>query len=198
MKLPTSVAPLQLFGQEINPSTFAMARMNAFLHDMEAEIALGDTMRRPAFTDGDGRLRRFDIVTANPMWNQDFAGSHLRERPVRAVRPGRPARVECRLGLGPAHGRVPRPRRAGWRSCSTPGRSAGEAATSGSNRERDIRKQFVEEDLVEAVVLLPENLFYNTTAPASSWSSTGRRGIHGRSCWSTHQSCIRRADPRTS
>ena len=35
----------------------------------------------------------------------------------------------------------------------------------GSNRERDIRKEFVERDLVEAVVLLPENLFYNTTAP---------------------------------
>jgi type I restriction enzyme M protein len=35
----------------------------------------------------------------------------------------------------------------------------------GSNKERDIRKQFVEADLVEAVLLLPENLFYNTTAP---------------------------------
>ena len=39
--------------------------------DMEAEIELGDTMNSPRFTDGN-RLRRFDIVTANPMWNQDF------------------------------------------------------------------------------------------------------------------------------
>ncbi len=39
------------------------------------------------------------------------------------------------------------------------------SGTSGSNRERDIRKAFVEHDLIEAVVLLPENLFYNTTAP---------------------------------
>ena len=39
------------------------------------------------------------------------------------------------------------------------------SGTSGSNRERDIRKQFVEHDLIEAVLLLPENLFYNTTAP---------------------------------
>ena len=67
------MAHLRLFGQEINPSTFAMSRMNAFIHDMEAEIALGDTMRSPRFTGDDGRLRRFDIVTANPMWNQDFA-----------------------------------------------------------------------------------------------------------------------------
>ena len=55
---PPNVAPLKLFGQEINPSTFAMARMNAFIHDMEAEIALGDTMHRPRFTQRDGRLRR--------------------------------------------------------------------------------------------------------------------------------------------
>jgi type I restriction enzyme M protein len=74
-KLPPKVAPLKLFGQEINPSTFAMARMNAFIHDMEAEIALGDTMTNPRFTQRDGSLRRFDRVTANPMWNQKFAGS---------------------------------------------------------------------------------------------------------------------------
>jgi len=39
------------------------------------------------------------------------------------------------------------------------------SGNQGSNRERDIRRAFVERDLVEAVVLLPENLFYNTTAP---------------------------------
>jgi len=39
------------------------------------------------------------------------------------------------------------------------------SGNAGSNRERDIRKQFVENDLVEAVLLLPENLFYNATAP---------------------------------
>ncbi len=39
------------------------------------------------------------------------------------------------------------------------------SGNTGSNRERDIRKQFVERDLVEAVLLMPENLFYNTTAP---------------------------------
>jgi type I restriction enzyme M protein len=67
--LPSGVAPLQAFGQEINTATFAMARMNAFIHDIEADIAVGDTMASPRFTGGEGRLRRFDIVTANPMWN---------------------------------------------------------------------------------------------------------------------------------
>lgn len=63
--LPDEVAPLQLYGQEINATTFAMARMNAFIHGMEAEIAVGNTMRRPAFTDAEAHLRRFDLVTAN-------------------------------------------------------------------------------------------------------------------------------------
>ena len=39
------------------------------------------------------------------------------------------------------------------------------SGNQGSNKERDIRKQFVDADLVEAVLLLPDNLFYNTTAP---------------------------------
>lgn len=76
-KLPSSVKPLKLFGQEINGSTFAMARMNACIHDMEAEIALGETMHRPAFTEADGSLRQFDLVTANPMWNQKFNSKDL-------------------------------------------------------------------------------------------------------------------------
>ena len=46
--------------------------MNAFIHDMEAEIALGDTMHAPANVDPDGHLQQFDLVTANPMWNQKF------------------------------------------------------------------------------------------------------------------------------
>jgi type I restriction enzyme M protein len=46
--------------------------MNAVLHEMEADIRIGDAVHRPAFTGDDGRLRQFDIVTANPMWNQKF------------------------------------------------------------------------------------------------------------------------------
>lgn len=70
-ELPKNVAPLKLYGQEINPSTFAMSVMNGFLHDMDATIELGDTMRNPAFVER-SRLQQFDLVVANPMWNQDF------------------------------------------------------------------------------------------------------------------------------
>jgi type I restriction enzyme M protein len=42
LKLPAHVAPIRPYGQEINPSTFAMSRMNAFIHDMGAKSPLGD------------------------------------------------------------------------------------------------------------------------------------------------------------
>ncbi|MDI7278120.1 MAG: class I SAM-dependent DNA methyltransferase, partial [Anaerolineae bacterium] len=81
LELPSRVAKLSLFGQEINASTFTIARMNAVLHNMDASIRLGDTMRRPAFTAEDGSLQRFDLVTANPMWNQKYPPETYEEDP---------------------------------------------------------------------------------------------------------------------
>jgi len=63
--------PLKLYGQEINPLTYAMARMNSFIHDMDADIRVQNTITQPQFAVS-GKLRTFDKVTANPMWNQKF------------------------------------------------------------------------------------------------------------------------------
>ena len=164
LSLPSSVAPLRLFGQEINSATFAMARMNAFLHDMEADIALGDTMHRPAFTEGDGRLRQFDLVTANPMWNQKFPAATYENDPHERFKRGVPPSSSADWGwIQHMSGSL----KDGGRMAvvlDTGAVSRG-SGNQGSNKERDIRKAYVEADLVEAVVLLPENLFYNTTAP---------------------------------
>jgi type I restriction enzyme M protein len=168
-ELPAQVADLRLFGQELNSSTFAIARMNAFLHDMDAEIALGDTLHRPAFSEHN-QLRRFDLVTANPMWNQDFPQSTYEHDPYGRFVLGAPPSSSADWGwvqhmvasLGE------RGRMAVVLDTGAVSRGSGNA---GSNRERDIRKRFVEGDLIhpgdliEAVVLLPENLFYNTSAP---------------------------------
>jgi type I restriction enzyme M protein len=179
--------PLQLFGQEINHITYAMAKMNAFVHDMDADIALGDTMKAPHFTSphqppprpspnsgGGGKkgggLRTFDKVTANPMWNQKF-GTEVYEndtfnRFTRGTPPGSSAdwgwiqHMYASLKEGGKMAVV----------LDTGAVSRG-SGNRGSNRERDARRTFVEGDLVasgdliEAVILLPENLFYNTTAP---------------------------------
>jgi type I restriction enzyme M protein len=162
--LPKQYVPLRLFGQEINPDTFALARMNAVIHDLDAEIRLGDTMRKPAFTDKDGQLMRFDLVVANPMWNQKFPESLYQNDPYDRFSFGAPPSssadwgwLQHMLASLNAKGRMAV-------VLDTGAVSRGSGAT-GSNRERDLRKKFVEADLIEAVILLPENLFYNTTAP---------------------------------
>lgn len=159
------IAPVKIYGQEILYTTFAMAKMNAFIHDLEADIRLGDTMARPAFTNPDGSLRTFDKVTANPMWNQKFPLSLYEEDPFDRFKFG---------GIPPASSAD-----WGWvqhmfASLKENGKMAVVLDTGsvsrgsgnqGSNRERDIRKVFAEKDLIECVILLPENMFYNTTAP---------------------------------
>lgn len=155
--------PLHLFGQEIQAITYAMGRINAFLHDMRAEIALGDTMRNPHFTD-DGQLRTFDKVMANPMWNQTFPTGVYENDPYNRFTWGTPPgssadwgwiqHMEASLNDGGKMAVV----------LDTGAVSRG-SGNKGSNRERDIRAKFVERGLVEAVILMPENLFYNTSAP---------------------------------
>lgn len=162
--LPSTIAPLQVFGQEINPTTFAMSRMNAFIHDIESEIALGDTMRTPRFTQADGSLRQFDLVTANPMWNQSFPTELYENDPFERFTKGIPPGSSADWGWVQhmMASLAPKGRMAVVLDTGSVSRGSGNV---GSNRERDIRKSYVESDIIEAVFLMPENLFYNTTAP---------------------------------
>lgn len=160
-----SKAP-KLYGQELNPVTFAMAKMNMFLHDYaDSFFAIGDTFRNPGFAAQGAGLRRFDGVVANPMWNQDnYDEAFYDGDPWGRFTYGTPPKASADWG---------------WvqhivASLKDTGRAAivldTGAVSRGSggkstNKERDIRKALVEADIVEGVVLLPENLFYNTTAP---------------------------------
>jgi type I restriction enzyme M protein len=154
--------PLQLYGQEQNHVTYAMAKMNMFIHDMEGDIAIGDTLRNPKFLKGSS-LRTFDLVVANPMWNQDGYAEEFYEADTFN-------RFE--YGYAPASSAD-----WGWvqlmfASLNDDGKAAivldAAAVTRGSlqasNKEKEIRKKFIENDYIEAVLLLPENIFYNTPA----------------------------------
>lgn len=172
--------PLQLFGQEINHVTYAMAKMNAFVHDMDAEIALGDTMKNPRFTTplslagrgagGEGSLRTFDKVTANPMWNQKFGTEVYENDTYGRFTRGTPPSSSADWGWI-QHMCASLNERGKMAVVLDTGAVSRGSGNQGSNRERDVRRTFVEGDLVtpgdliEAVILLPENLFYNTTAP---------------------------------
>lgn len=159
-----SVAPLMFYGQEINHVTYAMARMNAFLHDMEANIALGDTMHNPKFLNADGSLKKFDKVTANPMWNQDFAQSTYENDAYNRFSYGYPPSSSADWGWI-QHMVASLSDKGKMAVVLDTGAVSRGSGNQGANRERDIRKAFVEKDWVEAVILMPENLFYNTTAP---------------------------------
>jgi len=159
-----SIAPLRFYGQEIQHSTFAMARMNAFIHDMEAEIKLGDTMNRPAFTNQDGSIQKFDIVTANPMWNQDFSQDTYENDTYNRFTLGYPPSNSADWGWI-QHMFTSLKDNGKMAVVLDTGVVARGSGNVGKNRERDIRKEFVEKDWVEAIILMPDNLFYNTTAP---------------------------------
>ena len=158
--------PLKLYGQEINPFTYAMAKMNAFIHDMDADIRVGDTIRNPRFVEG-GRIKQFDKVTANPMWNQKFPQEVFENDPYNRFS----------FGIPPSN----QSSDWGWiqqmfASLKEDGKLAividtgvvtRGSGSQGTDREKEIRKRFVENDLIEAVILLTDNLFYNTTAPGN-------------------------------
>lgn len=160
----STIEPLKFYGQEILHSTFAMAKMNAFIHDMEAEIKLGDTMNRPAFLNADGSLKKFDRVTANPMWNQNFSQSIYENDPYNRFTFGYPPSNTADWGWV-QHMFASLKDKGKMAVVLDTGSVSRGSGNAGTNRERDIRKQFVENDFIEGVILLPENLFYNTTAP---------------------------------
>ena len=160
-----TVSDLKFYGQEILPFSYAMAKMNIFIHDMDAEIALGDTMNHPAFKNEDGSLMQFDLVATNPMWNQDFPQStYESDQFGRFTTFGYPPSSSADWGwIQHIYASLKDNGKAAV-VLDTGSVSRGSGAEN-SNREREIRKKFVEYDLIEAVILMPDNLFYNTTAP---------------------------------
>ena len=160
-----TVAPAKLYGQENEPGTWAMANMNMIIHDMEGEIQIGDTFRKPKFRQGN-RLQTFDRVVANPMWNQnefkekDYDADELDRFPKGAGYPGNKADWGWMQHILASMN--DKARAAVVLDTGAASRGSGNANT---NKEKDVRKWFVEQDLIEGVIYLPENLFYNTTAP---------------------------------
>ena len=146
-----------LYGQEINPDTWTIARMNVTLHDLYAEISHGDTMANPKFLDGAG-LKKFDIALANPMWNQKGYKELMENDRLGRFSYGIPSDEKADWGWVEHMLASLKPQ-------ARMGIVLDQGALSRGGAEGDIRKKIVEEDLVECVVALPEKIFYNTGAP---------------------------------
>lgn len=151
---------LRLYGQEINLTTSSIARMNLFLHEIEDfEIKRGDTLRAPAFKDTRGAVRQFDTVIANPPFSLKNWGADRWATDPRAA-----------FGVPPAKNGDYAFIQHMLASMKTGTGRVGVVMPHGvlfrGGAEAKIRQRIVEEDLLEAVVGLPPNLFYSTSIPA--------------------------------
>lgn len=152
-----------LFGQEAIGSTWALAKMNMFLHGIDNhKLEWGDTIRNPKLLDENGGLKHFDIVVANPpfsleKWGFEGADSDPYSRFRRGVPPKSKGDYAFILHmietLKPKTGRmaVVVPHGVLFRGSS----------------EGKIRQKLIEENLLDAVIGLPEKLFYGTGIPAA-------------------------------
>jgi type I restriction enzyme M protein len=151
-----------IYGQEANGSTWALCRMNMFLHEEDsAVIRWGDTLNNPLLLEQD-RLMKFNVVVANPpfsldKWGAEDAAKDNYKRFWRGVPPKSKAdyafithMVETAL---PGQGRV--------------GVIVAHGVLFRGGAEGKIRRSSLEENLLDAVIGLPENLFFGTGIPAA-------------------------------
>lgn len=152
-----------LFGQEAIGSTWALAKMNMFLHaEDNHRIEWGDTLRNPKLLDGNSQLKLFDIVVANPPFSLEKWGFENAEAdPYKRFRRGVPPRTKADYAfilhmietMKPGSGRM---------AVVVPHGVLFRGAAEGR-----IRKELIDENLLETVIGLPEKLFYGTGIPAA-------------------------------
>jgi len=164
-----------LYGQEMNGSTWALCKMNMFLHEVDsARIEWEDTIRHPQLLEGD-TLVKFDIVVANPpfsldKWGADEMGSDRYGRFTRGMPPrskgdyafilhmiASAVEGKGRVGVVVPHGVLFR-----------------------GGSEGKIRRALIEENLLATVVGLPGNLFYGAGIPAALMLFDKARPIRGK------------------
>ena len=150
-----------IYGQEKNGQTHALCKMNMFLHEInDANIAWGDTLRNPLHIEND-HLMKFDVVVANPPFSLDKWGAEdLADDKFGRFKYGLPPKskgdyafVEHMLASLNAQGRmgVVLPHGVLFRGAS----------------EGKIRRQIINDNLLDAVIGLPANLFFGTGIPAT-------------------------------
>ncbi|MFN7258177.1 MAG: type I restriction-modification system subunit M [bacterium] len=151
-----------LYGQEVNGATWALARMNMFLHAKDAaRIEWCDTLNNPTLIEGD-HLMRFDVVVANPpfsldKWGAEHADTDQFKRYWRGIPPkskGDYAFITHMVEIAK--------RQSGRVAVIVP-----HGVLFRGGAEGTIRKALIEENLLDAVIGLPANLFTTTGIPVA-------------------------------
>lgn len=151
-----------LYGQENNGSTWALARMNMFLHEMDnADIEWGDTLNNPRLLEGD-LLMKFHIVVANPPFSLDKWGADnaLADQYNRFHR-GTPPKSKGDYAF------ITHMIETTYEDVGKTGVIVPHGVLFRGSSEGKIRAQLIKENLLEAVIGLPANLFFGTGIPAA-------------------------------
>lgn len=154
---------LYLYGQELNIGTYAIAKINMFLHGLDsADIQRGDTLANPQFLNPNGSLKTFDICVANPPYSindweyEMFKSDKYGRVDGYEMPPNKNADYAFVLHI--------------IKSMNSNGR-AGIVLPHGvlfrGGAEGRIREQILKNDVLEAVIALPSKLFYGTGIPAA-------------------------------
>ena len=160
------IGDIAVYGQESNPTTYKLCKMNLAIRGIDAKIELGDTFHNDKHKD-----MKADYILANPPFNiSDWGGESLQDSHL------------WRYGVPPVGNA-----NYGWlqlfiNKLSPTGTGgivlANGSMTTNAGNEGEIRKKFITEGLVDCMVALPSQLFYNTQIPACLWFLARDRKNH--------------------
>jgi type I restriction enzyme M protein len=151
------IGDISIFGQESNPTTLRLAKMNLAIRGIDAKIELGDTFLNDKHPD-----LKADFILANPPFNvSDWSGAQLRDD------------KRWKYGVPPL-GNANYAWLQHFAHKLSPNGTAGIVLANGSMNsnsggEGDIRQSMIETGLIDCMVALPAQLFYNTMIPACLW-----------------------------
>ena len=161
-----NIGDIAVYGQESNPTTYKLAKMNLAIRGIDAKIELGDTFHNDRHKD-----LKADYIIANPPFNiSDWGGEQLQDSHL------------WKYGTPPAGNA-----NYGWLQLFInklgPNGTAGivlanGAMTTNSGNEGEIRKKMIQESVVDCMVALPTQLFFNTQIPACLWFLSRNRTNH--------------------
>ncbi|MEP6794923.1 MAG: class I SAM-dependent DNA methyltransferase [Saprospiraceae bacterium] len=160
------IGDISVYGQESNPTTYKLAKMNLAIRGIDAKIELGDTFHNDKHKD-----LKADYILANPPFNvSDWGGEQLQDSHL------------WKYGVPPV-GNANYAWLQLFANKLSPTGTAGIVLANGSmttnaGNENEIRKQFITEGLVDCMVALPTQLFYNTQIPACLWFLSRDRKNH--------------------